>query len=265
MKLKGVTVHSVYTPSFGSFNSSVGLNSNILLGYYGDISTGDPDFGNKGLAGGSVYSKKLGTVYLSIDPLNVDFEGYDVNLVSSAGASAGVSMTPLSKSDYEILLGYTRAEGNNYLYETTAEISSADDVQHVTLNTQGFKDALKDIITLGDGVNFSNIASLIYNTVHTDLKANAIEVSHGTESVISKYEITAAVVKPLSITTVEALASINGDAISSKISSVVNKLANKIQSSLVEKFGDKLIDFELDKLHLSLAGESISKIGRAHV
>ena len=258
IKLKGVTVHSVYTPSFGSFNSSVGLNSNILLGYYGEIATGDPDFGNKGLAGGSVYSKNMGTIYLSIDPLNVDFEGYDVNLVSSVGASAGVSMSPLAKSNHEILLGYTRAEGNNYLYETTAEISSADDVQHVTLNTQGFKDALKDIITLDDGVNFSNIASLIYNTVHTDLKANAIEVSHGSESVISKYEITAAVVKPLSITSVEALASISGDAISSKLSSVVNKLANKVQSALVGKFGDKLIDFELDKLHLSLAGDSIS-------
>ena len=96
MKLKGVTVHSVYTPSFGSFNSSVGLNSNILFGYYGEIATGDPDFGNKGLAGGSVYSKNMGTIYLSIDPLNVDFEGYDVNLVSSVGASAGVSMSPLA-------------------------------------------------------------------------------------------------------------------------------------------------------------------------
>lgn len=258
MKLKGITVHSVYTPSFGSFNSSFGLNSNILLGYYGSIANGDPDFGSDGLEGGDVVSKNLGTVYLTIDPLNVDFTGYDVNLVNSLGESAGVTMTALAKSEHDIKLGYTRAEGNNYLYETTAEIASADDVQHVTLNTQGYKDALKDIINYKDGVNFSNIASLIYNTVHTDLSANAVEVSHETESVISKYEISAAVVKPLSISTVEALASINGDAVASKLSSAANKVVNKVQSALVDRFGDKLISFDIQSIELIPSSGSIT-------
>ena len=260
MKLKGITVHSVYTPSFGSFNSSFGLNSNILLGYYGSIANGDPDFGSDGLEGGDVVSKNLGTVYLTIDPLNVDFTGYDVNLVNSLGESAGVTMTALAKSEHDIKLGYTRAEGNNYLYETTAEIASADDVQHVTLNTQGYKDALKDIINYKDGVNFSNIASLIYNTVHTDLSANAVEVSHETESVISKYEISAAVVKPLSISTVEALASINGDAVASKVSSVANKVVSKVQSVLADRFGDKLISFEVENIQLIPEGSEIKVV-----
>lgn len=258
MKLKGITVHSVYTPSFGSFNSSFGLNSNILLGYYGSIANGDPDFGSDGLEGGDVVSKNLGTVYLTIDPLNVDFTGYDVNLVNSLGESAGVTMTALAKSEHDIKLGYTRAEGNNYLYETTAEIASADDVQHVTLNTQGYKDALKDIINYKDGVNFSNIASLIYNTVHTDLSANAVEVSRETESVISKYEISAAVVKPLSISTVEALASINGDAVASKLSSAANKIVNKVQSVLLSRFGDKLISFDIQSIELIPSSGSIT-------
>ena len=258
MKLKGITVHSVYTPSFGSFNSSFGLNSNILLGYYGSIANGDPNFGSDGLEGGDVVSKNLGTVYLTIDPLNVDFTGYDVNLVNSLGESAGVTMTALAKSEHDIKLGYTRAEGNNYLYETTAEIASADDVQHVTLNTQGYKDALKDIINYKDGVNFSNIASLIYNTVHTDLSANAVEVSHETESVISKYEISAAVVKPLSISTVEALASIDGKAISDKLSSAANNIVNKVQSVLLSRFGDKLISFDIQSIELIPSSGSIT-------
>ena len=258
MKLKGITVHSVYTPSFGSFNSSFGLNSNVLLGYYGSIATGDPNFGSEGLEGGDVVTKNLGTVYLTIDPLNVDFTGYEVNLVNSLGKSAGVTMTALAKSEHDIKLGYTRAEGNNYLYETTAELASADDVQHLSLDKQGFKDALKDIINYEDGVNFSNIASLIYNTVHTDLSANAVEVSHETESVISKYEISAAVVKPLSITSVETLANINGDAITSKLSSAANKLVNKVQSTLVGRFGDKLIDFKVDQIELALESDYIT-------
>ena len=107
-------------------------------------------------------------------------------------------------------------------------------------------------------MHFSNIASLIYNTVHTDLSANAVEVSHETESVISKYEISAAVVKPLSISTVEALASIDGNAISSKLSSAANKVVNKVQSALVGRFGNKLVDFKVDQIELALESDSIT-------
>lgn len=248
MKLKGVTVQSVYTPAFGSFNSAVGLNSNILLGYCGKITTGDPNFGNAGLRGGDVHTKNLGTIYLTVDPLNVSAVNYNVALLSSTGKSAGITMSNLKPAGKDIILGYTRA--NNYLYETTAELTNTAEVQHVTLNTQGYKDALKDIINYKDGINFSNIASLIYNTVHTDLRANAVEVSYVGESVISKYEISAAVVKPLGITTVEALASINGDAVASKVSSAANKIVNKVQSVLVDRFGDNLINFQIESIQL---------------
>ena len=256
MKLKGVTVQSVYTPAFGSFNSPVGLNSNILLGYYGQAKTA---FDFKGtIVGGDLVSGNLGTLYLSVDPLNVDFSGVDVNLVTSQGNKVDVDLTPLQKSEHDIKLGYTRAEGKNHLYETTAKITSADDVQHVTLNTQGYKDALKDIISYKDGVNFSNIASLIYNTVNTDLHANAVEVSYGGETVISKYEICAAVVKPLGFSTFEVLGSINRDAVASKVSSAANKIVNKVQSLLVAQFGANLIDFDIKKIDLIPSGDDIS-------
>ena len=258
MKLKGVTVQSVYTPAFGSFNSAVGLNSNILLGYSGKITTGDPNFGNTGLPGGDVFTKNLGTIYLTVDPLNVSAANYNVALLSSTGTSAGITMTPLKVAEKDIILGYTRA--NNYLYETTAELTNTAKVQHVTLNTQGYKDALKDIINYKDGINFSNIASLIYNTVHTDLRANAVEVSYVGESVISKYEISAAVVKPLGITTVEALGSINGNAVASKVSSVANKVVGKVQSVLADRFDDKLISFEVEKITLIPAGSQIKVV-----
>lgn len=258
MKLKGVTVQSVYTPAFGSFNSAVGLNSNILLGYCGKITTGDPNFGNAGLRGGDVHTKNLGTIYLTVDPLNVSAVNYNVALLSSTGKSAGITMSNLKPAGKDIILGYTRA--NNYLYETTAELTNTAEVQHVTLNTQGYKDALKDIINYKDGINFSNIASLIYNTVHTDLRANAVEVSYVGESVISKYEISAAVVKPLGITTVEALGSINGDAVASKISSAANKVVSKVQSVLADRFGDKLISFEVEKIKLIPDGSKIKVV-----
>lgn len=257
MKLKGVTVQSVYTPAFGSFNSPVGLNSNILLGYCGKIATGDPNFGDSGLPGGDSYTKNLGTIYLTVDPLNVSAANYNVALLSSTGKSAGITMTPLKVANKDIILGYTRA-GANYLYQTTAELTDKNAVQHITLNTQAYKDALKDIISYKDGVNLSNIASLIYNTVHTDLRANAVEVSYVNETVISKYEICAAVVKPLGITTVEALGSINGNAVASKVSSAANKIVNKVQSVLVDRFGANLISFDVPSISLVPSGGYIT-------
>ena len=259
MKLKGVTVQSVYTPAFGSFNSSVGLNSNILLGYCGHIATGHPEFGNPGFTGGDVHTENLGTIYLTVDPLNVSAKGYKAALRSSAGTPAGIAMSDLKPANKDIILGYTRANNNNYLYETTAtlDLTNTAYLQHVTLNTQGYKDALKDIINYKDGINFSNIASLIYNTVHTDLRANAVEVSYLGESVISKYEISAAVVKPLGITTVEALASINGVAVASKVSSVANKVVSKVQSVLHDRFGANLISFPIESIELIPANGAI--------
>lgn len=255
MKLKGVTVHSVYTPAFGSFNSAFGLNSNVLLGYYGKITTGDPNFGGgKGLEGGDVCSDNIGTLYVTVDPLNVDATGYKASLVNSLGESAGVTMSELAKADRDIKFGYTRAEGNNYLYQTTAKLESADDVKHLSLDVQGYKDALKDLINYKDGVNLGNIASLIYNTVHSDLSANALEVSYKDETVISKYEISAALVKPLSLATVETLNNIDGGVAADKLAAGTNKLVNKVQTLLTERFGSEIINFNV--AHMSLAPAS---------
>lgn len=252
MKLKGVTVHSVYTPAFGSFNSAFGLNSNVLLGYYGKITTGDPNFGGgKGLEGGDVCSDNIGTLYVTVDPLNVDAREYEARLVNSLGESAGVTMSSLEKADRDIKFGYTRAEGNNYLYQTTAKLESADDVKHLSLDVQGYKDALKDLINYKDGVNLGNIASLIYNTVHSDLSANALEVSYKDETVISKYEISAALVKPLSLATVETLNNIDGVMAADKLAAGTNKLVNKVQTLLTEKIGTKIIGLNVE--HMSLA------------
>lgn len=254
MKLKGVTVQSVYTPAFGSFNSAVGLNSNILLGYCGKITTGDPDFGNGykgGLKKGDVFTTNLGTIYLTVDPLNVDAAGYKARLVNSLGESAGVEMDALKKADdHDIKLGYTRAEDHNHLYQTTAKLNIADDVKHLSLDVQGYKDALMDLINYKDGVNLGNIASLIYNTVHSDLSANALEVSYNGETVISKYEIAAALVKPLSLATVETLNNIDGGVAADKLAAGTNKLINKVQTLLSQRFGSEIISFNVQKITL---------------
>lgn len=245
---KGITVQSVYTPAFGSFNTPVGLSSNVLLGYYGEAKTAI-DF-NGTIVGGDIVSGNLGTLYLSVDPLNVDFSGVDVNLVTSKGNKVGVALTPLQKSEHEILLGYTRA--NNYLYETTATFTNKDDVQHVTLDIQGFKDAVKDLLTINDGVDFSKIAELVFNTVNQQLTGNAVEIKQGENAVVSKYEICAAAVEPLTMTTFDALSNIDPSVITNKIGSGANALVKRIQNALIQKFGSQLVSIDVPSIQLGL-------------
>lgn len=245
---KGITVQSVYTPAFGSFNTPVGLSSNVLLGYYGEVKTAIDFNGN--IVGGDIVSGNLGTLYLSVDPLNVDFSGVDVNLVTSKGNKVGVALTPLQKSEHEILLGYTRA--NNYLYETKATFTNKDEVQHVTLDIQGFKDAVKDLLTIGDGVDFSKIAELVFKTVNQQLTGNAVEIKQGENAVVSKYEICAAAVEPLTMTTFDALSNIDPSVITNKIGSGANALVKRIQNALIQKFGSQLVSIDIPSIHLGL-------------
>ena len=245
---KGITVQSVYTPAFGSFNTPVGLSSNVLLGYYGEAKTAI-DF-NGIIVGGDIVSGNLGTLYLSVDPLNVDFSGVDVNLVTSKGNKVGVALTPLQKSEHEILLGYTRA--NNYLYETKATFTNKDEVQHVTLDIQGFKDAVKDLLTINDGVDFSKIAELVFKTVNQQLTGNAVEIKQGENAVVSKYEICAAAVEPLTMTTFDALSNIDPSVITNKIGSGANALVKKIQNALIQKFGSQLVSIDVPSIQLGL-------------
>ena len=253
---KGITVQSVYTPAFGSFNTPVGLSSNVLLGYYGEAKTAI-DF-NGTIVGGDIVSGNLGTLYLSVDPLNVDFSGVDVNLVTSKGNKVGVALTPLQKSEHEILLGYTRA--NNYLYETTATFTNKDDVQHVTLDIQGFKAAVKALLTINDGVDFSKIAELVFNTVNQQLTGNAVEIKQGENAVVSKYEICAAAVEPLTMTTFDALSNIDPSVITNKIGSGANALVKRIQNALIQKFGSQLVSIDVPSIQLGLDNDIVVTI-----
>ena len=220
----------------------------MLLGYYGEVKTAIDFNGN--IVGGDIVSGNLGTLYLSVDPLNVDFSGVDVNLVTSKGNKVGVALTPLQKSEHEILLGYTRA--NNYLYETKATFTNKDEVQHVTLDIQGFKDAVKDLLTINDGVDFSKIAELVFKTVNQQLTGNAVEIKQGENAVVSKYEICAAAVKPLTMTTFDALSNIDPSVITNKIGSGANALVKRIQNALIQKFGSQLVSIDVPSIQLGL-------------
>lgn len=243
-KVTGLAVQSVYTPAFGSFNTPVGLNSNVFVSYYGEAATAI-DF-NGEYVGGDLISATAGKLYLTVDPSNVNFEGLNVDLVNSKGTSAGVALSALKVSDHVITLGYTRA--NNYLYETTASIASKDDVKRISLNTKLFKDAAKDIVNYQDGISLTNLANLVLNTVNNQLDANAVQVTKGDQVLVSKYEIAATAVRPLTFNAVKTMDNFVDDLnIDDKIKDAFAKLDEPKINKAVDKILNKVMPY-VDRL-----------------
>lgn len=243
-KVTGLAVQSVYTPAFGSFNTPVGLNSNVLVSYYGDAATA-LDFNGEMIAG-DLMSATAGKLYLTVDPSNVNFENLPVCLVNSNGTNAGVNLSNLKVSDHVITLGYTRA--NNYLYETTAVIPSKDAVKRISLNTKLFKDAAKDIVSYSDGISLTNLANLVLNTVNNQLDANAVQVTKGDQVLVSKYEIAATAVHPLTFNAVKTLDNFVDDLnIDDKIKDAFAKLDEPKINKAVDKILNKVMPY-VDRL-----------------
>ena len=255
-KIDNVAIAAVYTPAFGSLNLPFGIKNNLMVGYCGQAKTAI-DFNGEIIAGDLV-SGNMGTIYLQIDPLNVDFSNTPVKLISSTGKTPGISLSPLKVSDHEIHIGISRA--NNYLYETTATFASHDEVPHVSLDYKGFKDAAIDIITLNDGVSFTNLAELVYNTVNLDVPSYGVEMEKIGFVKASNYEIGAFAVEPLSLTTFEALANIDPNMISAKISSAANKFVSAIQKALTDAFGSEFISFDVPSINLGLEQDIVVTI-----
>lgn len=231
-RISSLVLQGAYSPVVGYFALPTGAKSNILAAYYGDV-TGQFHFptsrtgnlvGNKaknftaeemahiGLTeekfGGDEYLVEesdcnAGTLYLTVNPNTVDLSETQFALVNSVGDAAPVKLATPVKSDYKLAFGYTRAGKDNGFYEAKAKLSS-DDVENAQIKVDmgAIKEAIKDVTSLRDGINFTELVNTIYSHVNNVADANAVEAtwtdSLGTHSVYSDYGIAAVAIKPLS-------------------------------------------------------------------
>lgn len=241
----GVTVQSVYTPAIGTVNTPFGINNNVLVVLKGNSATAIPELN---VPAGQLV-KNPGKIYLTVDPLNVNYSDVDTELgliktklVNSKGEAAPIALSALKVSEEVISLGYTRA--NNYLYETEATVADVDALETVKLDKAAFAAAAKDLLDRKDGVDLTALANLMINTVNQKLTANAVEVEYVDEegeshSVVSKYQIGAVAVTPLNLHSLDALTSAAKTA-ESKVLSFTNKLATRIQNKAIDFLGKKV-------------------------
>jgi hypothetical protein len=156
----GVIIQGTECPVIGYFNTPLDIRSQLLAAYYGSVDSkvefpsakeadyvdfdefwtdrnveviGGPDkirnAENKATLEDKFVAKKnqseegnAGTLYMTVNPAEVNYEGQTVTLESSTGETAGILLSPLKRSDRELTFGYTRA-ANNGFYEAAATLT----------------------------------------------------------------------------------------------------------------------------------------------
>lgn len=226
----GIIVQGVENPIFGSFSLPVGMQSNILFGYYGESArpsvvrfpSNDNSYDvtdivdafinvnnmNDTDANGVLFNDTIGTVYLTVNPAKTDFTGLTMGIENSVEESNGLSVTPLRESNKKLSFGYspyTKSVANG-LYEADVVLDKGS-IDLVKINIEsGLKNSLKDVLesfqTKSKQVDFTELAVAITKQMTNFLDAYAVNAewtdSLGEHAVYSNYSIAATAFKPLS-------------------------------------------------------------------
>jgi len=205
------------------------------LNIMGDFDQFEMKSGVKFTAAGYEADANAGTLYVTVNPNNVNMAGKTLELVKSNGndENSYVTLQPLQKYDGTLKFGYTRA-GNN-LYSTQAIIKFADIMKTaVTVNADDVQSAVKDK-SLG---SIAGAAASILRSFNNKVPACAVKYTWndetvGTRSVYSQYNVAAATWKPLSFNVLHK--AFEGEwtgTLKNKIYDIVAKITDKIKSKL---------------------------------
>jgi hypothetical protein len=228
--ITNIQIEEVNSNAIGTYNGVLtNLKTTKLIGYFGTTDEiifpkHDPVFYKP--AGDPAMLDTLGTLNLTVNPIGTDFSGVSVSLVNSLGEESKIKLSNLTSSDKKLMTGITRAGNPTGLYETKATVAAGDinDPRlKMAIDLSAVKTAVKDTYhdlqevynqkRLGafKGETVNEIANAIYSTVEgisterlavktsytyttTDLNGNSIT---STKSVVSPYDISGVMVKPL--------------------------------------------------------------------
>ncbi|MBO5978478.1 MAG: hypothetical protein J6Q26_08375 [Bacteroidales bacterium] len=285
-RISSVVVNGAYSPVVGYFNLPTGMRSNILAAYYNVISSPanelkfptvrtsnyvdptaaftDAEAAFLGFAETSYGAKNdilvgtegnAGTLYLTINPNDVDTTGIKLALKNSLGEESAVVLGPLVKSEKKLNFGYTRA-ANNGFYEVAATLDPANiEKAQIRVEVEDLKNVLSDFKSIGNGVNLSNAIGTLYNAVNDIADAYAVEATYvdslGEHQVYSDYALAAVAVKPLSY---NSLADLNVESFPGidRVSNLINKAFDKVGTISIPDLG--LNDLSLKLQAINLAG-----------
>lgn len=144
-----------------------------------------------------------GTIYVTVNPSNVDFTNAQLKLKDSQDGDAYATLSPLKVSDRLLTFGYTRA-GNGF-YEAKATITAAN-VENAALKVD-YNELEEDAKTIWRERSETSVLSMgasLVNMFQDMIPAYAVsgswtDESKGTEhKIYSQYNVAATAIKPLS-------------------------------------------------------------------
>lgn len=288
-RISSVVLQGAYSPVVGYFAMPAGVKSNILAAYYGYapyrgvkfptvrtanyVKNSDAPFTDKEAEllgfteqaweeGDCLIGEEgnAGTLYMTVNPNDVDLTGTEFKLVNSLGEEAAVVLSAPVKSDYKLSFGYTRAGADNGFYEAKATVS-ADDVKNakVRIDLEEIKDVVKDVISFDNGVNVTDLITTLYTNINDIADATAVEAtwtdSLGEHSVYSDYGMAATAVRPLSLAFYENSNMTEFPGLN-KASNFVNKLIDKVNIDLGE-FNFDIQAPEIKKIEIKELSEDL--------
>ena len=313
-----VIIQGTECPVIGYFNTPLDIRSQILAAYYGSVDntvkfpstkTGDyvdaSEFwternvevmgmnpGNaegKSTLEGTFVSQKdgseegnAGTLYLTVNPAEVDYEGQTVSLESSTGETAGIDLSPLQRSDRELSFGYTRA-ANNGFYQAYATLTADNiDKAKVRIDFKDLEDEAKAMLKEKTKNSVLSFGAALLSSMKDIMPAYAIKttwtapsrtdaVGQQTYSVYSQYGLGAAAVKPFSYAFLKDLnVNLPGEKkLLNLIDEIIDKINIKININLPDFSSYSIVfkDFNinLDSYDFSFSYDLSDKLGNKYI
>lgn len=224
LDVAGVIIQNIYNPAFGYLSLPLDIQSNVLMSYYSTVTSSDwfpvpagsddngltdEEFAALSINKASRFDLtdntiKVGKVYLTVNPTNINFSGKTPLLVNSKGEESGISLSALEACDEELMFGYTRAASTG-LYVSEATVSDLGAAEKIDLNVQEKAEEILEA-TKGPGNNASKIVRVVYETLNNVCARKAIQLSSDkNNTVVSEYGIAAAIIKPMGFQTLDKL------------------------------------------------------------
>lgn len=207
-----------------------------------------------------------GTLYMTINPVGEDHTRAVPTLENSVGTQSKVSLSPLKPSDDLLTFGYTRGVENGfYASKATVYESDIDEVkprvsyEDIKSIYTDAKNIVSDLISnkSTSGIDLKPLVTNLYSVCSNVLDANAVKFSwtasytdetgkvteDKTRSVMSKYELAATAIRPLSYNT---WINANYDRLPGigHVENIIGKLFDKVR--------DAIPQFDIDDVNITI-------------
>lgn len=247
-------IQGTVNPVFGSFALPVGLQSNVLMAYYGEgpdhavtfpailgdnsdlvydayaLTANDVAMLNSPATITLNAQEKLisapGKLYLTVNPNTADLTETEFLLVNSQAEESGIKLDSIVPSTDVLTWGYNRAPAKGQspvgFYEATASLDEADiDAVKINIAAQELASAVKDAVQNPGKHTINSLATVLMEQVqlNNNHPRNGVQAiwtdSLGEHKVMSDLSIMATAVKPLSYATLNGFGI--GSALDSKL------------------------------------------------